>query len=505
MRIAFRVDATLESGVGHFMRCLTLANALKARGARTRFVCRHLPEVMRKLLESQGHGLTTLNSNSCIADQDELAHASFLGTSQLSDATETVDAFKNEHQDWLVVDHYGLDHRWESALRHCAQHILVIDDLADRMHNCDILLDQNYYCDMDTRYSGKVPPNCHLLLGPRYALLRDEFLQLRQLVEARTGRMSNLLIFFGGVDASNLTGKAIEALVGAGFEELRVDVVIGALHPCAKQIEALCKRFQYTFHAQVDQIGRLMAAADLAIGAGGSATWERCCLGLPTFAICTASNQKKQLMDAALQGLLYSPLLSGDMASAIRRHFIALSENSFLRWSISARGMQIVDGRGVARVMTRLEASQLTVRLANQSDCLQLFEWRNHPDIRVVSRNTELISWEVHQNWFLKVLLSADKPILVGELHGVRVGAVRFDICEALAEVSIYRAPSIQQIGLGQDLLRSAERWLAANRPDVCDVYAQVIGGNERAHRLFLDAHYHVVSTTYSKGLHHSE
>lgn len=505
MRIAFRVDATLESGVGHFMRCLTLANALKVRGARTRFVCRHVPEVMRKLLEAQGHGLTTLTSDRCIADQDELAHASFLGSSQLSDATETVDAFKNETQDWLVVDHYALDHRWESALRHCTEHILVIDDLADRMHNCDILLDQNYYCDMDTRYSGKVPPNCHLLLGPRYALLRDEFLQLRQQVEARTGRMKNLLIFFGGVDASNLTGKAIEAVVRAGFEGLRVDVVIGAQHPCANEIEALCKRFQYTFHAQVDQIGRLMAAADVAIGAGGSSTWERCCLGLPTFAICTASNQNKQLSDAAFEGLLYSPLLSGDMTAAISRHLISLAENSSLRRSISAKGMLLVDGRGVARVISKLEANELTVRLANRSDSRQLFEWRNHPDIRMASRNTEIISWEVHENWFLQVLLSTDRAVLIGEVHGVMVGAVRFDIYGASAEVSIYRSPSLKQTGLGQDLLRSAERWLAATRPDVCNVRAHVIGSNEPSHRLFSGAHYHVVSTTYSKGLQPSE
>lgn len=501
MRIAFRVDATPESGIGHFMRCLTLATALKARGASTRFVCRHLPEPMRNLLESKGHVLTTLSGECAISDQDELAHAYFLGVSQLSDATETVDAFKDETQDWLVVDHYALDHRWESVLRHCAEHILVIDDLADRLHSCDILLDQNYYCDMDTRYSGKVPPNCRLLLGPRYALLRDEFLQLRQHVERRAGPLKHLLIFFGGVDAGNFTGEAIEALVGAGIEGLRVDVVIGAQHPCGEEIESLCKRYQYGFHVQVDQIGRLMAAADLAIGAGGSATWERCCLGLPTFAIVTASNQIKQLADAAFEGLLYSPLLSGNLACAIRRHFIALSENIFLRESMSARGMLFVDGSGVARVINKLEFNGLSIRLANQSDSRQLFEWRNHPDIRMVSRNTELISREVHHHWFSNVLSSADRLVLIGEFNGFRVGAVRFDIHEASAEVSIYRSPSMKQIGLGQDLLRSTEHWLAANRPDVCNLCGQVIGSNERSHRLFSGADYHVVSTTYSKGL----
>ena len=504
MRIAFRVDATLESGIGHFMRCLTLANALKARGASTHFVCRHLPEAMRSLLESKGHGLTKLSGNSDVGDHDDLAHAYFLGTNQLHDAVETAAAFNHETQDWLVVDHYALDHRWESVLRRSAEYILVIDDLADRVHNCDLLLDQNYYRDMDTRYSGKVPPDCRVLLGPRYALLRDEFHQLRQHVGPRTGSPKRLLIFFGGVDADNFTTKAIEALAGAGVEGLRVDVVIGAQHAYRVEIDLLCKQYQYELHVQVDKIGQLMAAADLAIGAGGSATWERCCLGLPTVAFCTASNQIKQLADAAFEGLLYSPVLSGDIACAVRRHFIALSENSYLRESISSRGMLFVDGNGVVRIISKMESSGLRIRLANQSDSRQLFEWRNHPHIRLVSRNTELISWEVHQNWFSDVLTSADRLVLIGELNGIGVGAVRFDIHDASAEVSIYRSPSTGQIGLGHEFLRSAERWLAANRPDVGNVCAQVIASNDRSHRLFSGADYHVVSTTYSKGLQQS-
>ncbi len=501
MRIAFRVDATPESGIGHFMRCLTLANALKINGAKTRFVCRHLPDAMRNLLESMGHELALLGTTNDSTKLDELAHAHFLGTSQMLDAIATANALIDQPTDWLVVDHYGLDHRWESALRQTTQHILAIDDIADRVHDCDLLLDQNFYTDSDTRYGGKVPPECRLLLGPRYALLRNDFHQLRDKVMPRSGPLKRILVFFGGMDSGNFTGRAIDALANVDIEGLQVDVVIGAHHANSAQIELACKKNRYTLHIQTDKISELMAASDLAIGAGGAATWERCCLGLPTFAICTAVNQTKQLADAALEGLLYSPLLTGDIILSIQRHLVTLSENSYLRRFISTRAMLVGDGRGVSRVIAKLESYNLTLRLAQTSDALQLFEWRNHPAVRAVSRHPELITWEHHQSWLANVLLSADRVLLLGVIDGIEIGAIRFDIEHFVAEVSIYISPHIKTIGLGHDFLHRAEQWLFTSRPEIHEIRAIVIANNDRSHRLFLGMDYRVVATTYSKGL----
>ena len=501
MKIAIRVDASPQIGTGHFVRCLTLADVLKQRGAQIRFVSRHLPELMKDMLAAK-HQFMVLDSTAMEPISDDLAHAHWLGTSQHTDALESKKALSDQAWDWLIVDHYALDARWESTLRQTAKNILAIDDLADRQHDCDVLLDQNFYADMDIRYAGKVRTDCRLLLGPRYALLRDEFRKLRGQVKPREGRVKRLLVFFGGVDADNYTGCAVEALASLGIEGLRGDVVIGAQHPHREQIESACTKYQFYCHVQTSRMAELMAAADLAIGAGGSAIWERCCLGLPTFSICTADNQVRQVADAASEGLLYAPEIKDDLTHAIRRHLCALMENACLRLSISRNAMQAVDGRGVLRVIENLGCSGIKIRVVNQEDSEQLFEWRNHPTVRAVSRNPELITWGDHQKWFASVITDPDRLLLIGQRAGVPLGIVRFDIQNDEAEVSIYLVPGIREWGGGTGLLQSAERWFVANRPGICKIRAHVLSSNERSQRLFLGSGYQVESTSYSKRLH---
>lgn len=502
MNIAFRVDASNQIGTGHFMRCLTLADALKQRGAQIRFVSRHTPEYLRDMLVEKGHEFMVLDSSPSGAIPDGLSHAHWLGTSQHADAQDTVQALSDQIWDWLIVDHYALDARWESVFHQTAKKIMVIDDIADRQHDCDILLDQNFYADMNTRYTGKVPQHCQVLLGPRYALLREEFRCLHEQVKPRTGPIKRILIFFGGVDADNYTGRAIEALFNIVIPDLHVDVVIGAQHPFREKLELTCAEHGFFCHVQTKRMAELMAAADLAIGAGGSATWERCCLGVPTLTICAADNQNKQLDDAASEGLLYAPELKDELTSVIKRHVIALMENGQLRHVISRNGMQAVDGRGVLRVIGNLGCNGIEIRAARHDDSQKLFEWRNHPTVRAVSRSADMIDWESHEKWFSSVLSAPDMLLLIGHRKGSPVGVVRFDIRGDEAEVSIYLVPGIQRSGQGRDLLQSAEHWFAANRPRVRRVRAHVLGGNERSKRLFFGAGYQVESTCYSKRLH---
>jgi len=497
MKIAFRVDASVQIGTGHFMRCLTLADELIQRGVQIRFVSRYLPEYLANLLATKGYELAMLDSAENEADLDELAHAHWLGCSQAEDAKDSFNALSDRAWDWLIVDHYALDSRWESRLRQAARKILAIDDIADRPHDCDILLDQNYYADMDTRYVGKVSDHCRLLLGPSYALLREEFRQLREQVEPRKGSVQRILVFFGGVDADNYTGRAIQSLIDMGVSDIHVDVVIGAQHPCREAIEAACLRHHFTCHVQTNRMAELMAAADLSIGAGGGATWERCCLGLPTIAISTAENQHRQVADAASEGLVYAPDLKDDLV--IGHHIGSLIENSCLRQLISRNAMQAVDGRGVLRVVAGMGCSGIVMRTAMTDDSESLFAWRNHPAIRAVSRNSGLINWEDHSRWFASLLTDPNRVMLVGQRDGVPIGVVRFDIQNHRAEVSIYLVPGIT--GCGRDLLRSAEMWFAQNRQDINVLHADVLGGNERSHQLFLSSGYEVESTSYFKKL----
>ena len=499
MKIAIRVDASNQIGTGHFMRCLTLADALKQRGAQIRFISRNLPDFLSGMLNTRGHEFVKLEGTD--GKPDKLSHSHWLGTSQQMDAQDTIHALSDRKWDWLVVDHYALDIRWENVLRGSAKKIMVIDDIADRQHDCDVLLDQNFYADVQLRYQGKVPEHCQLLLGPRYALLRDEFRIMREQVKPRTGQVKRILVFFGGVDADNYTGLAIKALAELAVNALHVDVVIGAQHPCRQEIEAACAGQGYVCHVQTSRMAELMAVADLAIGAGGSATWERCCLGLPALAICTADNQQRQIADAAQEGLLYAPSIVADWVVAIKRHAIALLENDHLRWHLSRRAMQAVDGRGVLRIIGILGGSGIEMRRADVDDSAKLFEWRNHPSIREVSRNADMIDWQDHQRWFSSMLTDSEKTLLIGQRLESTVGVVRFDKQGDEAEVSIYLVPDAASFGLGQSLLKSAEQWLVLNNPEIRKIRANVLGGNERSRRLFLGSNYQLESTYYLKKL----
>jgi UDP-2,4-diacetamido-2,4,6-trideoxy-beta-L-altropyranose hydrolase len=172
-----------------------------------------------------------------------------------------------------------------------------------------------------------------------------------------------------------------------------------------------------------------------------------------------------------------------------------------LRNYISRRGMDAVDGRGAQRVAATLGCTGVDIREASEDDSRKVFEWRNHPAIRAVSRTADIIDWESHRRWFDAVLSSTDRCLLIGQVDGIPVGVVRFDTQAEQAEVSIYLVPDANMSGLGRNLLLSAERWLGANRPNVKRILAQVLGHNDRSRRLFSGAGYQVDSTGFLKRL----
>lgn len=296
MRVIFRADASTQIGTGHVMRCLTLADALRERGARCGFVCREHPGHLLDLIRARGHEAHALPlSDAPPASRGGVSHdhADWLGADWGSDAQQTRAAMHGAPVDWLVVDHYALDARWEKQLgAHCNK-LLVIDDLADRPHDCDLLLDQNWLGPgPDRRYVGLVPERCRMLLGPRHALLNSEYELLRVSMPERDGRIRRVLVFMGGADPGNQTSKVLEALMHPTLESLAVDVVVGVNHPDPDRVRnAVAERAATTLHQGIPSLAGLMAHADLMIGAGGSTTWERMCLGLPAIVIGIARNQ----------------------------------------------------------------------------------------------------------------------------------------------------------------------------------------------------------------------
>lgn len=361
-KIAFRTDASLLMGSGHLMRCLTLAEALKAQGAQCHFISRAHPGHLLDLIRQKNFGLTVLpllTVQTASDDAQDPAHAAWLGCDWQTDVAQTRTALLPLQPDWLVVDHYALDQRWETAVRPHYQKLMVIDDLADRPHRCDLLLDQN----LGRRphdYADLVPTQRKVLIGPQYALLRPEFAALRAYSLQRRQRpvLKQILITMGGVDQSNATGQVLQALKNCALpQDCRISVVMGLRAPWLEQIRALAKNmpWQTEILVNIGDMAQRMADSDLAIGAAGSTSWERCCLGLPTFMVVLADNQRRGAL--ALQEAL-AALLIGAVSDIPIQLPLAIkastSHHRLLEMSIATAA--ITDGQGVDNVLETMQA-----------------------------------------------------------------------------------------------------------------------------------------------------
>lgn len=355
MKIAFRVDASMQIGTGHVMRCLTLADALLGDDTTIHFICRYLPSSLEKMLRDKGFDVSILPASEESNEEFPLAHSDWLGVPQEVDSRATLALIQNQDYDWLVVDHYALDIRWEKVLRSAVKKVMVIDDLADREHDCDVLLDQNLYADQEVRYKDRVSSQCRTLIGPRYALLRKEFAEYRKRIKPREGKVTHILVFFGGVDAHDFTTKTILALSQITEHKFLVDVVIGDQHPNKDGIETLCQRLGYFCHVQTNKMADLMANADFSIGAGGSASWERCCLGLPSLLVALAENQVDiaKALDSTY-ACVYIGLADKVNFLTIKDKVTNLLNSQDQLEMISKHAFSLVDGQGVSRVCQEL-------------------------------------------------------------------------------------------------------------------------------------------------------
>jgi len=358
MRVVIRADASLQIGTGHVMRCLTLATGLAEHGAQVEFICRAHQGNLIALIEQQGFRVITLPfaSGGHKASLDQPAHAHWLGCDWQTDAQQSRDAISGT-VDWIIVDHYALDHRWETAMRAKCARIMCIDDLADRSHDCDLLLDQSLgRCSQD--YAQLVPEPAKLMLGPKYALLRPEFAQWRDASLARreTPHLRHILVTMGGVDADNVTGRVLAALKGDETTTLdKITVVLGSLAPWREQIikQAADMPVPTQVLSGVDNMAELMTSCDLTIGAGGSTTWERCALGVPTITIVLAENQQEvALRMECLQASLVVKSTEG-FENKLSDLFVTLDDVQIK--DLSERCRDICDGSGVHLVTQKME------------------------------------------------------------------------------------------------------------------------------------------------------
>lgn len=365
MKIVFRADASIQIGTGHIMRCLTLANALKNKGAECQFICRKHEGNLIQFVQEKGfqvHALAAQRSSLSTTSNPQpfspsLAHAEWLGVAQSEDAEECIGILKEMQPDWLIVDHYAIDATWEKLLRPYYRKLMVIDDLADRFHQCDLLLDQTLGREAKD-YSRWVSDRCVLLCGAKYALLRPEFAELRtySLSRRKTRHFQNLLISMGGVDKDNVTSLILKSLPSCSLpDDCHITVVMGSTAPWLEKVKAVASGLPWLTDVKVNvsNMAQLMADSDIAIGAAGATSWERCCLGLPTIMIILAENQllvARQLELAKAVKLLPAPESIDSDLPALIDDF--LSHEIYVATTTAASN--VTDGTGIWEVLRRL-------------------------------------------------------------------------------------------------------------------------------------------------------
>lgn len=454
MRISFRADASLEMGTGHVMRCLTLAYALREKGHVCEFICRDLQGHLGERIQAEGFDLTFLPKPA--ADfhpaPHALKHAALAHVSWEIDARETHAALHDCN--WMIVDHYAFDAKWRAAALTPNTKLAVIDDLADRHHIADLLIDQNLG-RRASDYDAIIPKGAERLIGPRYALLRPEFYRTRKAtISTRAARISgslNVLVAMGGVDLHNATGMILDVL--GPQPNLAVTVVMGANAPALETIRTQAAKSPNHIKVIVDtkDIAGLMASADIAIGAAGGSSWERCALGLPTVLAILADNQ--------IQGTaaLHHSGAAIDIGSPSSDGFTAKLKSAFdflripsNRAAMSQSAAKVADGNGVKRVVAALE-TPIKLNEATLADAPAILDWRNAvpAELFVSGTNPNL---KENLVWFQNALKAPNRKLYVAGTPPF--AHLRLDLGNKNdATVSILLAPQARGAGYGVRLL----------------------------------------------------
>ncbi|WP_434580278.1 UDP-2,4-diacetamido-2,4,6-trideoxy-beta-L-altropyranose hydrolase [Pseudomonas sp. Z1-6] len=482
MRVLIRADASPSIGSGHIARCLTLARALRGQGAHVAFACRALAGHRLHALETEGFETFAL-PNFYSGEDPQQAIESLLPWQADIEALEQalVDC---SGFDWIIVDHYGLDHHWQTAARRLAPRIMAVDDLATRTYNVDLLLNQNLSAT-PTAYEGLLPDHCRTLLGPRYALLRDEFRCGAIEIKPKARRV---LVNFGGFDAAMQTHHAMLAL--ADYHDLEVDFVAGADNPAWARMQlVVAGRPHWRLHSFVSHFHQLMMETDLFIGAGGGTSWERAAMGLPTICIAVSNNQQANSEVIATVGAhIYLGPRETVTVEQLRDAVGFVMGNQGLRQSLARHSRRLVDGSGASRVAVALAGALLQVRPATQADARLLFEGRNAEAVRRVSLDDSFIDWDPHCQWLQASLVNPQRLLLVGETSDGPVGALRYDLQGSEAIVSIYLFETRLGLGWGRALLTRGEAFSSAHWPQLRSFTAQVLPGNQASLELFRQA-----------------
>lgn len=517
MLVVIRCDGSTVIGSGHAIRCLTLARKLRSSGARVIFLSREndgdLIGYIRRDFEVLS--LPRLPQGGEGKANEVSTFGQWLGCGQEEDAEDCIRILNSKgitSVDWIVVDHYGIEIDWEErmlrGLRGIAKpKLLAIDDLANRRHQADILLDQNYHGAIgEKRYKGLVPPKCRLLAGPRYALLSHEYAHLRRLIPRRT-EIRRILIFFGGSDPADLTTRTLKALMDPELRDIAVDVVIGSQCRSRKKIESVVAERKYTsLYRSIPTLAGLIARADLAIGACGSTSWERLCLKLPSIVITFGEDQELVAKPLSREGFIQHigneiEVDVDAIRAAIRQHI----DNGHDSLDLA----DITDGFGTDRIAMAMLGRKDVVRLRRSSweDEGILLQWANNHMVRSNSFTPKDITPADHRFWFKQMLERSDRLQFIAETScGVPVGQIRFDKLDDLgldtneARIDLSIDTCVRGQNMSSDLVQLGIQEMRKIWGENIKVIAEVFDDNHPSNGCFRKAGFALVSKSMVKG-----
>ncbi|OUS22389.1 UDP-2,4-diacetamido-2,4,6-trideoxy-beta-L-altropyranose hydrolase [Rhodobacterales bacterium 59_46_T64] len=498
MRLLIRADGDARIGGGHVMRCLSLADAAQAAGHHVHFVMITAEGGMADWVRAAGYGVTLMPAASgCdnvqganragpadavipMGDGPE-GYTDWLRQPMARDAARTAEVAQTMRADWVILDHYGVDRRWVATLREALRpggadvKLMVFDDLDDRDWAADMVLDQTRLGRAPRRQSALAR-----LSGPQFALLRPEFAKARPAALARRGSTPRrVMIAPGMMDAAGLAPLAVAAITAYNAQKPRAEalvaeVVMGSASQSRAEVEAYAaKEPAITVTLDATDMAARMTAADLCIGAGGTTSWERCCLGLPTLSVSVSANQEPGVAALAQAGA--SVTLSLAQARDQGRLIEALQEVIASAPMLARRAAEICDGTGAARVVSALDR---VLRPLREEDAARLFEWRNQPHIRAASLTSDPLVWEDHQAWVRRAVQRDDGVFCIYGEGGRDLGAVSA-ICTGAGvwRWSFYIGAPESPKGAGRRMLAAFLREMAL-REDVNEIEAEVLPEN---------------------------
>lgn len=495
MNVVIRTDSSVYIGLGHVMRCAVLARELKINGHNVKFVTRLQDGDSIDYLRREGFYVYELpQAKQSLIPQSSSDYKAWLQVPVELDACQFVSMVGST--DLVIVDHYALGIEWQAEVKHrLACKIVIIDDLV-RKHEADLIIDQTL---MRTPDEYKViNTSSEILTGCDYALINPRFLAKRERAIENNNFPAEpkILLSMGGVDKDNVTLQVLKVLKSQSEGKVKVTVLLGCKSPSYESVKAFCAiNNDWVKHIDfVDDMADIMLAHSIAIGAPGTTSWERACLGIPNIIIPLADNQLTiacNLVKVHASILVEKENLNSDLVRAYK----ALIEN----WAeFRQANLSLCDGLGVRRVVRSLhdifleKGNNISIRRASEKDIKQVFKWQCHAETRKYALIPKSPTWEEHQGWMMQKLKSVSDffYMIILPINDEAVGVIRLDrLARAEYLVSIFVSPEYY----GQGIAKQALGLVDSIHKDVT-LHATVLESNLASQKLFTSANYQRVS-----------